>query len=79
MNELPTIPAEPETLETFQKRLEGSELDFLTILSNTFVNSANWLSDIQMLLSDSGDPRQLGLARQRELPSSPVELFAGDN
>ena len=54
MNELPNIPNEPQTLETFQTRLKDSEPELLAMLSNTSTNTVSWLSSIQSLLGDPG-------------------------
>jgi len=61
MRAVPTIRPEPKTLETFQKTLEESHVDFLTMLANTFSNSAYWLGEIQSLQGDSDDTPQLQL------------------
>ena len=54
MNELPNIPNEPQTLETFQTRLKDSEPELLAMLSNTSTNTVSWLGSIQSLLGDPG-------------------------
>ena len=65
MNELPIMRPVSEILETFQERLDSSEIDFLVLLSNTFVNSVSWLSEVHSLLSDPGNIQKTQLACQQ--------------